>query len=167
MIEPKWQRIGTAADFAPGPWGNRARRTCFRPTPPKYASRTTAEGYTSDMSPTLRLWPPVGIPRATPPPTSSTANRRALVYNVLHPNGLDAFGLPAEAITPSTPAAPAQNDRGKHRQLQKRQINSLGFSYVGPARWDTTDRNTQMDPIGFSQTRKLLVQPPNRSRRNR
>src|SRR5262245_45434339 len=66
--------------------------------------------------------------------------RRSKGYNVLHPMGWDAFGLPAEqyAIKP-----------GQHPRITtesnvanfKRQIKSLGFSYDWTREVNTTDPN--------------------------
>ena len=54
--------------------------------------------------------------------------KRAQGYNVLHPMGWDAFGLPAEQYAMDTGNDPAEFT-AKNIANFKRQINSLGFSY--------------------------------------
>ncbi len=49
-------------------------------------------------------------------------------YNVLHPQGWDAFGLPAENYAVKTGIHPSKTTK-KAIQTYKRQINSMGFSY--------------------------------------
>ena len=64
--------------------------------------------------------------------------RRAQGYNVLHPMGWDAFGLPAEQYALDTGNDPAEFTE-KNIQTFKRQINSLGFSYDWEREINTTD----------------------------
>lgn len=64
--------------------------------------------------------------------------KRAQGYNVLHPMGFDAFGLPAEQYAINTGHNPA-DFTGKNIQNFKRQINSLGFSYDWNREVQTTD----------------------------
>ena len=54
--------------------------------------------------------------------------KRAQGYNVLHPMGWDAFGLPAEQYALDTGNDPAEFTK-KNIETFRRQINSLGFSY--------------------------------------
>ena len=54
--------------------------------------------------------------------------RRALGYNVLHPIGWDAFGLPAEQYAIKTGQHPRKTTE-QNIATFKRQIKSLGFSY--------------------------------------
>jgi len=135
-------------------------------TPPNYAARTTAEVLHPDMFPITPAWPPcrpyAGLHRhrksspATPRPSVKTsyirwaAERLRLPTSKTHQNGQH----------------PRQNGPGKHPPLQKhRLITSLGFSYDGPARWDTTTRNTSNGPNGFVlKLYKLLFNPQTRSR---
>jgi leucyl-tRNA synthetase len=49
-------------------------------------------------------------------------------FNVLHPMGFDAFGLPAENYAIQTGTHPASHDDGQRRPLPQ-QIKALGFSY--------------------------------------
>ncbi|GAX47194.1 leucine--tRNA ligase [Pseudolactococcus reticulitermitis] len=64
--------------------------------------------------------------------------RRAQGYNVLHPMGWDAFGLPAEQYAMDTGNDPAEFT-AKNIATFKRQINSLGFSYDWEREINTTD----------------------------
>jgi leucyl-tRNA synthetase len=64
--------------------------------------------------------------------------KRMVGYNVLHPMGWDAFGLPAEQYAIKT----GQHPRATTEQniaTFKRQIQSLGFSYDWTREVDTTD----------------------------
>ena len=64
--------------------------------------------------------------------------RRALGYNVLHPMGWDAFGLPAEQYAIKTGQHPRMTTE-QNIATFKRQIKSLGFSYDWSREVDTTD----------------------------
>ena len=66
--------------------------------------------------------------------------KRAQGYNVLHPMGWDAFGLPAEQYAMDTGNDPAEFT-AKNIANFKRQINSLGFSYDWDREVNTTDPN--------------------------
>ncbi|MGE7366953.1 leucine--tRNA ligase [Desemzia incerta] len=64
--------------------------------------------------------------------------KRAQGYNVLHPMGWDAFGLPAEQYALDTGNDPAEFT-AKNIQTFKRQIQSLGFSLDWDREINTTD----------------------------
>jgi leucyl-tRNA synthetase len=64
--------------------------------------------------------------------------KRSQGYNVLHPMGWDAFGLPAEQYALDTGNDPAEFTK-KNIETFKRQINSLGFSYDWNREVNTTD----------------------------
>ncbi|WP_129045224.1 leucine--tRNA ligase [Companilactobacillus metriopterae] len=64
--------------------------------------------------------------------------KRMQGYNVLHPMGFDAFGLPAEQYAIDTGNDPAEFTQ-KNINNFKRQINSLGFSYDWDREVNTTD----------------------------
>lgn len=66
--------------------------------------------------------------------------KRAQGYNVLHPMGWDAFGLPAEQYAMDTGNDPADFTAENIANF-KRQINSLGFSYDWDREVNTTDPN--------------------------
>ncbi|MGN7478007.1 leucine--tRNA ligase [Solibacillus silvestris] len=64
--------------------------------------------------------------------------KRMQGYNVLHPMGWDAFGLPAEQYALDTGNDPAEFT-AKNIATFKRQINELGFSYDWDREINTTD----------------------------
>ena len=66
--------------------------------------------------------------------------KRMKGFNVLHPMGWDAFGLPAEQYALKTGTHPKETT---HQNVSnfKRQINSLGFSYDWSKEINTTDPN--------------------------
>lgn len=64
--------------------------------------------------------------------------KRSQGYNVLHPMGWDAFGLPAEQYALDTGNDPAEFTQ-KNIETFRRQINSLGFSYDWNREVNTTD----------------------------
>ena len=77
--------------------------------------------------------------------------RRALGYNVLHPIGWDAFGLPAEQYAIKTRQHPRKTTE-QNIATFKRQIKSLGFSYDWSREIDTTD------PQYFRWTQWIFLQ---------
>ncbi|MCJ7692871.1 MAG: leucine--tRNA ligase [Sedimentisphaerales bacterium] len=66
--------------------------------------------------------------------------KRMKGFNVLHPMGWDAFGLPAEQHAINTGTHPAQTTQ-KNIDNIRRQIKSLGFSYDWDREVNTTDPN--------------------------
>ncbi|MGX6972803.1 leucine--tRNA ligase [Vagococcus lutrae] len=64
--------------------------------------------------------------------------KRSQGYNVLHPMGWDAFGLPAEQYALDTGNDPAEFT-AQNIETFRRQINSLGFSYDWDREINTTD----------------------------
>ncbi len=66
--------------------------------------------------------------------------KRMKGFNVLHPMGWDAFGLPAEQYAVETGAAPDSTTKN-NIDIMRRQIKSLGFSYDWDREVDTTDPN--------------------------
>ncbi|MBO8177748.1 MAG: leucine--tRNA ligase [Bacillus sp. (in: Bacteria)] len=66
--------------------------------------------------------------------------KRMQGYNVLHPMGWDAFGLPAEQYALDTGNDPAEFTK-KNIDNFRRQIKSLGFSYDWDREINTTDPN--------------------------
>ena len=64
--------------------------------------------------------------------------KRMKGFNVLHPIGWDAFGLPAEQYAVQTGTHPARTTQ-KNIDNMRRQIKSLGFSYDWDRQVDTTD----------------------------
>jgi leucyl-tRNA synthetase len=66
--------------------------------------------------------------------------KRMRGFNVLHPMGWDAFGLPAEQYAIETGTHPRETTQ-KNIQTFKRQIQQVGFSYDWDREVDTTDPN--------------------------
>ncbi len=77
--------------------------------------------------------------------------RRARGFNVLHPMGWDAFGLPAEQYAVKTGQHPRHTTETNIATF-KRQIQSLGFSYDWSREVDTTD------PKYFKWTQWIFLQ---------
>ena len=123
-IEKKWQKY----------WAdNRTFKTTEAGGKPKY--------YVLDMFP----YPSgqglhVGHPEGYTATDIVARAKRAQGFNVLHPMGWDAFGLPAEQYALDTGNDPA--DFTEHNiKTFKRQIQSLGFSYDWSREINTTDPN--------------------------
>ncbi len=76
---------------------------------------------------------------------------RARGYDVLHPIGWDAFGLPAEQHALKTGTPPAANTQNNIANF-RRQIKALGFSYDWDREIDTTD------PKYFRWTQWIFLQ---------
>jgi len=64
--------------------------------------------------------------------------KRACGFNVMHPMGWDAFGLPAEQYAIKTDTHPSVVTR-KNIQRFRAQLQSIGFSYDWQRQVDTTD----------------------------
>ena len=77
--------------------------------------------------------------------------KRMQGYNVLHPMGWDAFGLPAEQYALDTGNDPREFTK-KNVQTFKRQIQELGFSYD----WDREVNTT--DPEYYKWTQWIFIQ---------
>ncbi|HEX8311965.1 MAG TPA: class I tRNA ligase family protein [Chthoniobacteraceae bacterium] len=128
LIEPKWQgRWETAGTFhAPNP-GDAG----FDPSKPKY--------YVLDMFPY-----PSGAGLHVGHPEGYTATdivaraRRMQGYNVLHPMGWDAFGLPAEQHAIKTGEHPAIQTQ-RNVDNFRRQLKAIGFAYDWAREVNTTD----------------------------
>src|SRR5579862_56197 len=127
-IEAKWQAFWEAnSTFAipnPGEPG-------FNPARPKY--------YVLDMFPY-----PSGAGLHVGHPEGYTATdivaryKRALGFNVLHPMGWDAFGLPAEQYAIKTGQHPAITTRENVARF-KTQLKKIGFAYDWSREINTTD----------------------------
>jgi leucyl-tRNA synthetase len=145
LIEPKWQRL----------WDQEQTFRAFNPDDKLPAthpfalrhgvdsmtvrSKNPSKFYILDMFPY-----PSGAGLHVGHPEGYTATdilaryRRSLGYNVLHPMGWDAFGLPAEQYAIKTGQHPRATTE-KNVATFKRQIKSLGFSYDWSREVDTTD----------------------------
>ena len=84
--------------------------------------------------------------------------KRMRGFNVLHPMGWDAFGLPAEQYAIKTGQHPRDTTE-ENIATFKRQIQSLGFSYDWDAR-SGHDRPEvlQVDAMDFPEALQLVVQ---------
>ena len=159
LIEPKWQQQWdtqqTFKAWNPGealpalhPFAKRHGLEGKSPTaaelPPKY--------YILDMFPY-----PSGAGLHVGHPEGYTATdilaryKRARGFNVLHPMGWDAFGLPAEQYAIKTGQHPRKTTEANVATF-KRQIQSLGFSYDWSREVDTTD------PGYFKWTQWIFLQ---------
>ena len=121
-IEPKWQDYWQREETF---------RTEIDHAKPKY--------YVLDMFP----YPSgdglhVGHPEGYTATDILARYKRMQGFNVLHPMGWDAFGLPAEQYAIKTGTHPRITTR-KNIDNFKRQIQSLGFSYDWSREIDTTD----------------------------
>jgi len=146
LIEPKWQSIWeqqqTFRAWNPGEvlphghpfarrYGLEGKEVAAAQLPPKY--------YVLDMFPY-----PSGAGLHVGHPEGYTATdilaryRRAAGFNVLHPMGWDAFGLPAEQYAIKTGQHPRATTEANIANF-KRQIQSLGFSYDWSREVNTTD----------------------------
>ena len=111
-IEPKWQKFWVT---------NKTFRAEIDYTRPKF--------YVLDMFPY-----PSGAGLHVGHPEGYTATdivaryKRMKGFNVLHPMGWDAFGLPAEQYAIETGTHPAETTR-KNIETFRRQIQALGLSY--------------------------------------
>jgi leucyl-tRNA synthetase len=145
LIEPKWQQFWEMQQifraWNPGepvpenhPFAQRHgahSMAAARKAPPKF--------YILDMFPY-----PSGAGLHVGHPEGYTATdilaryKRAQGFNVLHPMGWDAFGLPAEQYAVKTGQHPRQTTE-QNIATFKRQIQSLGFSYDWSRELATTD----------------------------
>ncbi len=122
-IEKKWQEY----------WD---KEKTFR-TPPEDPSRP--KYYVLDMFP----YPSgqglhVGHPEGYTATDIMARYKRMKGFNVLHPMGWDAFGLPAERYAMQTGIHPAETTK-KNIDNFRRQLKSLGFSYDWDREINTTD----------------------------
>jgi leucyl-tRNA synthetase len=141
QIEPKWQAI----------WDERQlfhalnpKETGFDPAKPKF--------YVLDMFPY-----PSGAGLHVGHPEGYTATdivaryKRLCGFNVLHPMGWDAFGLPAEQYAIKTGQHPAITTRENVAKF-KSQLKRIGFSYDWQREINTTD------PTYFKWTQWIFLQ---------
>ena len=134
-IEPKWQAV----------WDqNKTFRTDFDPTKPKY--------YVLDMFP----YPSgsglhVGHPEGYTATDIISRYKRMNGFNVLHPMGWDAFGLPAENYALKTGTHPRITTE-KNVSTFRKQLKRIGFAYDWDREVDTTD------PKYFKWTQWIFLQ---------
>jgi len=127
-IEPKWQAIWEERQpfHAPNP-----SEKGFDPAKPKF--------YVLDMFP----YPSgaglhVGHPEGYTATDIIARHKRMLGFNVLHPMGWDAFGLPAEQYAVKSGQHPAVTTRENVAKF-KSQLKRIGFSYDWQREINTTD----------------------------
>ena len=141
QIEPKWQKIWDERQMfhAPNP-GEKG----FDPKKPKF--------YVLDMFPY-----PSGAGLHVGHPEGYTATdiiaryKRMRGFNVLHPMGWDAFGLPAEQYAIKTGQHPKLTTRENVAKF-KSQLKRIGFSYDWQREINTTD------PRYFKWTQWIFLQ---------
>ncbi|MGO4544430.1 leucine--tRNA ligase [Paenibacillus sp. 2TAB23] len=139
VVEPKWQQF----------WDkNKTFQTTEEAGKPKF--------YALDMFP----YPSgaglhVGHPEGYTATDIVSRYKRMKGYNVLHPMGWDAFGLPAEQHALDTGQHP-RDITFKNIDNFRRQIKSLGFSYD----WDREISTT--DPEYYKWTQWIFIQLYNR-----
>ncbi|MGF1679390.1 MAG: leucine--tRNA ligase [Candidatus Methylacidiphilales bacterium] len=138
-IEPKWQTIWEEAHT-------------FRAADPGEPGSEKPKYYILDMFPY-----PSGAGLHVGHPEGYTATdilaryKRMRGFNVLHPMGWDAFGLPAEQYAIQTGTHPRTTTE-KNISTFRRQIKSLGFSYDWSREVNTTD------PSYFRWTQWIFMQ---------
>ncbi len=121
-IEKKWQEYWQR---------NKTFRARYDPSLPKY--------YCLDMFP----YPSgqglhVGHPEGYTATDIISRYKRMRGFNVLHPMGWDAFGLPAEQYAIETGTHPRETT-ARNIEFFRRQLNLLGFSYDWAREINTTD----------------------------
>jgi leucyl-tRNA synthetase len=128
QIEPKWQAIWGKRQFF---CAHNPREKNFDPAKPKF--------YVLDMFP----YPSgaglhVGHPEGYTATDITARYKRLRGFNVLHPMGWDAFGLPAEQYAIKTGQHPAITTRENVAKF-KSQLKRIGFSYDWQREINTTD----------------------------
>jgi len=134
VIEPKWQEV----------WAE--RRTFRTPSDPEEL-RSKPKYYVLDMFP----YPSgaglhVGHPEGYTATDVMARMKRAQGFNVLHPMGWDAFGLPAERAAVREGLHPAAITERNVNTFRK-QIQRLGFSYD----WEREVNTSKIDYYRWTQ----------------
>jgi leucyl-tRNA synthetase len=126
-IEPKWQKY----------WAdNKTFRAAEDPAIPKTKRRYVLDMFPYPSAQGLHIGHPEGY-------TATDIYCRYLRmngYNVLHPMGFDAFGLPAENYAIKTGTHPSVTTAANIDRFRS-QIKELGFSYDWDREVDTSDEN--------------------------
>ena len=132
-IEPKWQKYWDA---------HKTFRALEDPSFPKEKRRYVLDMFPYPSGAGLHVGHPEGY-------TATDIYCRYLRmngYNVLHPMGFDAFGLPAENYAIQTGTHPAVTTRANVDRFRE-QIKSLGFSYD----WDREVSTCEADYYRWTQ----------------
>ena len=147
-IEPRWQQFWERAQDLP------------HPRPGRRSVSDKPKLYVLDMFPY-----PSGAGLHVGHPEGYTATdilcryQRMRGFNVLHPMGWDAFGLPAEQYAIETGTHPRITTQ-KNIDTFRRQIKMLGFSYDWDREVDTTDPELlQVDAVDLPAAVRHLVRP--------
>src|SRR5277367_5654087 len=145
LIEPKWQKV----------WDEQQAFRAFNPNEEIPANHPFAQRHKISGKVSATQLPPkfyildmfpypsgaglhVGHPEGYTATDILARYKRAQGFNVLHPMGWDAFGLPAEQYAVKTGQHPRRTTEQNIANF-KRQIQSLGFSYDWSREVDTTD----------------------------
>ena len=139
QFEPAWQRY----------W---LEQSTFRAANPGEPGSEKPKFYALDMFP----YPSgaglhVGHPEGYTATDIVSRYKRMKGFNVLHPMGWDAFGLPAEQYAVQTGTHPRETT-AKNIATFRRQIEALGFSYDWSREVNTTD------PAYFKWTQWIFIQ---------
>jgi leucyl-tRNA synthetase len=139
VFEPAWQHY----------W---AENSTFRAANPGEPGSEKPKFYALDMFP----YPSgsglhVGHPEGYIATDIISRQKRMKGFNVLHPMGWDAFGLPAEQYAVQTGTHPRETT-AKNIATFRRQIDSLGFSYDWSREVNTTD------PAYYKWTQWIFIQ---------
>ena len=143
LIEKKWQSL----------WEKAKVFRTFNPS----EERPEGHPYTERHGPDLSIQPPkyyaldmfpypsgsglhVGHPEGYTATDILSRYKRARGFNVLHPMGWDAFGLPAEQFAIKTGTHPRIKTK-ENTDNFRRQLKQLGFSYDWDREINTTDPN--------------------------
>ena len=139
LFEPTWQRF----------W---ADNSTFRAANPGEPGSEKPKFYALDMFP----YPSgaglhVGHPEGYIASDLVSRYKRMRGFNVLHPMGWDAFGLPAEQFAVQTGTHPRETT-AKNIANFRRQIDAIGFSYDWSREINTTD------PAYYKWTQWIFLQ---------
>jgi len=160
LIEPKWQQFWNEQQTFRA-WNPGEKIPENHPFARRHGADSMVAGKVADCKVPkfyiLDMFPyPSGAGLHVGHPEGYTATdilaryKRALGFNVLHPMGWDAFGLPAEQYAVKTGQHPRQTTE-KNIATFKRQIQSLGFSY------DWTRELATTDPDYFKWTQWIFL----------
>ena len=157
LIEPKWQKT----------WDEQQAFRAFNPNEEIPANHPFAQRHKISGKVAATQLPPkfyildmfpypsgaglhVGHPEGYTATDILARYKRAQGFNVLHPMGWDAFGLPAEQYAVKTGQHPRKTTE-ENIATFKRQIQSLGFSY------DWTRELATTDPDYFQWTQWIFL----------